>query len=46
MNNLNIAGILRTYSEKCSKAESDSQLKRIIRDLKADLKEEMEAPNE
>lgn len=46
MNELNIAGILRTYSEQCAKAKNDKQLKEIIRKLKADLKAEMEAPNE
>lgn len=42
VNKLNISGILRTYSEKCAKADCDKSLKKIIRDMKADLKEEME----
>lgn len=42
MNKLNIAGILKTYSEKCSLAETDKQLKKFLRDLKNDLKEEMQ----
>jgi len=37
MNNLDVAGVLRTYSEKCAKAISDEHLKEIIRDLKAEL---------
>lgn len=46
MNKFDIAGILRTYAEKCVKAENDKQLKQIIRNLKSALKEEMEATDE
>ena len=37
MNNLDVAGILRTYSERASKSRNDKQLKEIIRDLKKEL---------
>ena len=37
MNNLDIAGILRTYSEKARRAKSTEQLREIIRDLKQEL---------
>lgn len=47
MNKYNLAGMLKTYSEKCSKAETDAQLKKIVCDLKADLRvAEKEAQNE
>lgn len=46
MNRFNLAGILRTCAEKCSKAENDRQLKKIIAELKVDLEEEMEANHE
>ena len=37
MNNLDIAGILRTYSEKARRAESTEKLREIVRDLKREL---------
>ena len=37
MNNLEVAGILRTYSEKAAKAYSTKKLREIIADLKKEL---------
>lgn len=37
MNNLDVSGILRTYSEKAAKATTTNQLKKIIRDLREEL---------
>jgi len=37
MNNLDVAGILRTYSEKAAKAESTEKLRELIRELKKEL---------
>lgn len=37
MNNFDVAGILRTYSEQCRLARSSEQLKKIVRDLKKEL---------
>lgn len=37
MNNLDVAGQLRTYAEKAAKAKNTKQLKQIIRDLKEEL---------
>lgn len=37
MNNLDVAGLLRAYSEKASKARNKEHLKEIIRDLKKEL---------
>lgn len=37
MNNLDVAGVLRTYSEKAAKAKSTEQLREIVRDLKQEL---------
>jgi len=37
MNNLDIAGLLITYSEKCRKARDAEHLKEIVRDLKKEL---------
>lgn len=37
MNNLDVAGLLMTYSEKCRKAKKSEHLKEIIRDLKKEL---------
>lgn len=37
MNNFDVAGILRTYSEKAAKAKSTKQLREIIRDLKQEF---------
>ncbi len=37
MNNLDVAGILQTYSEKASKARNTEHLREIIVDLKKEL---------
>lgn len=37
MNNLDVAGLLRTYSERCVKSQNKEQLKKIISDLKREL---------
>lgn len=37
MNNLDVAGLLWTYSEKCVNARDAEHLKEIIRDLKREL---------
>lgn len=37
MNNLDIAGILMTYSHKASKTTDKEKLKELIRDLKSEL---------
>lgn len=37
MNNFDVAGLLKTYSEKCLKAKDSEHLKEIIRDLKEEL---------
>lgn len=37
MNNLDVAGLLMTYSGKCRKARNSEHLKEIIRDLKKEL---------
>jgi hypothetical protein len=37
MNNLDIAGLLKTYSEKCLRARNAEHLKEIVRDLKSVL---------
>jgi hypothetical protein len=37
MNNLNVAGLLRTYSEKCANARNDEHLKELVRRLKQEL---------
>lgn len=37
MDNLDVSGILMTYSEKASRAINKKHLKEIIRDLKAEL---------
>ena len=37
MDNLDVSGILMTYSEKARRARSKEHLKEIIRDLKAEL---------
>ena len=37
MTNLDVTGILRTYSEKARHAKSTKQLREIIRDLKQEL---------
>lgn len=37
MNNFDISGILKTYSEKAAKAKTTKQLRNILRDLKQEL---------
>ncbi len=37
MDNLDVAGILTTYSEKARNAESATKLKEIIRELRKEL---------
>jgi hypothetical protein len=37
MNKYDVAGILKTYSEKAIKAGSTKQLRQIVRELKAEL---------
>ncbi|MBP5431021.1 hypothetical protein [Ruminococcus sp.] len=37
MNKYDVAGIMKTYSEKAVKAESTEQLRQIVRDLKKEL---------
>ena len=37
MNNLDVAGILMTYSEKARNAKNKKQLKEIIKDLKKEF---------
>ena len=37
MNNLDVAGVLRTYSEKARLAKNTEQLRDVIRDLKQEL---------
>lgn len=37
MNQYDVAGILRTYSEKCSKCDSTRKLKEIVKELKEQL---------
>lgn len=40
MNNLDVSGLLRTYSEKCSRARNDEHLKEMVRELKKELSAE------
>lgn len=40
MNNLDVAGLLRTYSEKCRDARDSEHLKELVRDLKRELNAE------
>lgn len=37
MNNLDVAGILRTYSEKARYCKKKSQLQELIRELKSEF---------
>lgn len=37
MNKYDVAGIMKTYSEKAIKAESTKQLRKIVRELKQEL---------
>lgn len=49
MNNLDVAGILRTYSEKASRAKTTKQLRDIVREVKQELdlrKVKMDGGNE
>ena len=40
MNKYDVAGLLKTYSEKCTKATSKEKLQDIIRELKRELNSE------
>lgn len=40
MNNFDVSGLLRTYSEKCKNARNSEHLKEIIRELKRELNAE------
>lgn len=40
MNNLDVAGLLVTYSKKCVSARNSEHLKEIVRDLKKELNSE------
>jgi len=40
MNNLDVAGLLRTYSEKCANARNSEHLKELVRELKRELNSE------
>ena len=37
MDNLDVSGILRTYSEKASRAKTTKQLREIVRDVKQEF---------
>lgn len=37
MNKYDVAGIMKTYSEKATKAQSTEQLRSIVRELKKEL---------
>lgn len=37
MNNLDVAGLLTTFSEKAGKARNTKQLRKIVRELKYEL---------
>ncbi len=37
MNNLDVAGILRTYSEKARHAKNTEQLREVVREVKQEL---------
>lgn len=37
MNNLDVSGILRTYSEKAAHIQDTKRLRKLIRDLKKEL---------
>jgi len=41
MNKYDVSGIMQTYAEKARKAANKEQLKKIIRDLKEALKNEL-----
>lgn len=40
MNNFDVAGLLKTYSEKCSRAMNNEQLKEFVKELKRELNSE------
>ncbi|HYE69380.1 MAG TPA: hypothetical protein VEA58_12255 [Anaerovoracaceae bacterium] len=40
MNNLDVSGLLTTYSIKCARARNDEHLKDLIRELKKELSAE------
>ena len=40
MTNLDVAGLLTTYSKRCGNARSNEHLKEIIRELKRELNSE------
>ncbi|ADL03356.1 hypothetical protein Closa_1377 [[Clostridium] saccharolyticum WM1] len=40
MNNLDVAGLLKTYSERCLNARNAEHLREIVRDLKRELNAE------
>ena len=40
MNNLDVAGLLTTYSQKCIKATDKEKLQELIRDLKKEFNSE------
>lgn len=37
MNQYDVAGILKTYSEKCSKCSDTKRLKKLVKELKSEL---------
>lgn len=37
MSQYDVAGLIRTYSEKCSRATNTKQLQNIVRELKQEL---------
>lgn len=37
MNNYDVAGLLKTYSEQCKNATNTKKLKEIVRELKKEL---------
>lgn len=40
MNNLDVSGLLKTYSMKCRDARDSEHLKELVRDLKKELNSE------
>lgn len=40
MNNLDVAGLLKSYSEKCINARNAKHLKDLVRNLKSELNAE------
>lgn len=37
MNQYDVAGILKTYSEKCSKCSDTKRLRKLVKELKSEL---------